>query len=577
MRKFKAYSFKKVYVADSIYEDDSDQFKIGYFNISGFMSSNHAEYLDKDLNLLKLDYLVVSETWLCDDYSNDVVINKLKNWRILKRLDSTDNIKHMGLLLLSPYSANRDKEILFALDYVEGYHSNTRRLLYQGLVMNIKNYYKRSVFLYIRESPNNDETEEIAKRFQSFDCIIGDLNLNPQIYQQKKKLLYICGRSKHMLLEEITTTNNTQLDHVIIENNLKQNSFATAYHNYASYHKSIVLRITSSQNNFTSWFKQKISFNADSHLRRSNKKTNQIERTKETMLKILLFSNEPGNNLCFSNAVISMLLNIPIMNDIVSSEIEPGKLNTKHNEITKELIKLFKEPQFSFQSTERIRTIIKLKCFKNGQLSRKFNDKKQHDAGEFMTSMFEHLFKETLLPMDSHEKIFGGLMQEKIMCKCGTVKSLPIENIPEIWTISIHGSTIQSCIDHYLIKDRIFFSCEACSNPRTEKEINLIVEPHTLIIQLKRYEFDSINKKSVKKHDSVICPTDVNLPGGSRYKLSSILNHEGSSPLNGHYTLSIFDQENKSFVLLDDAKIQYDLLMEEEITKLSYIVTYVKE
>ena len=36
MRKFKQYNFKKVYVADSIYEDDSDQLKLGYFNISGF-------------------------------------------------------------------------------------------------------------------------------------------------------------------------------------------------------------------------------------------------------------------------------------------------------------------------------------------------------------------------------------------------------------------------------------------------------------------------------------------------------------------------------------------------------------
>jgi uncharacterized UBP type Zn finger protein len=69
----------------------------------------------------------------------------------------------------------------------------------------------------------------------------------------------------------------------------------------------------------------------------------------------------------------------------------------------------------------------------------------------------------------------------------------------------------------------------------------------------------------------------VNLTGGSQYTLSSILNHEGSSPSNGHYTLLIFDQQNKSFVLLDDAKTQYDILMEEEITKLSYIVTYVKE
>ena len=229
MRKFKPYTFKKVYVADSIYEDDSDQLKLGYFNISGFMQSNHAEYLDNDINLLKLDYLVVSETWLNVEFSNAVVINKLKNWRIIKRLDSTDNQKHMGLLLLSPYPVNRDEEVLFALDYVEGYKSQTKKLLYQGLVMDVRKYYKRIVFLYIRETPNIEEARKIAERFHDFDCIVGDLNLNPQIYQDKNKLINICGKTKDLLLNEITTIYSTQLDHVIVEHDLTNNSFAKCH------------------------------------------------------------------------------------------------------------------------------------------------------------------------------------------------------------------------------------------------------------------------------------------------------------------------------------------------------------
>ena len=128
----------------------------------------------------------------------------------------------------------------------------------------------------------------------------------------------------------------------------------------------------------------------------------------------------------------------------------------------------------------------------------------------------------------------------------------------------------------YFWIDDIFFKCEACKSPRTEKETDLIVYPNTLIIQLKRYEFDSINQKCVKKHDAVICPTNVNFPGGARYSLLSILNHAGSSPESGHYTLSMFDCKKKSFLLLDDAQTEYDFQVNEEIEKLSYIVTYVK-
>ena len=193
-----------------------------------------------------------------------------------------------------------------------------------------------------------------------------------------------------------------------------------------------------------------------------------------------------------------------------------------------------------------------------------------------MSSLFEHLFKETMLPLNFDEQIFGGLMQEKIICHCGAVKDLPIQKLPEVWTLQMVGSTIQSCINSYFTNEDILFDCEGCRKPTTTKEINLIVEPSTLIIQLKRYEFDVIHQKCLKKHDSIVCPTSVSLPNGSSYTLCSVINHGGSSPENGHYTLSLYDAETNSFILLDDAKIDYSCLMNEDMGRLSYIVTYTK-
>ena len=53
-----------------IFEDSEEEVKIGYLNIEGFSESNHAEYLDYDLNLLQLVFLVLSETWLTVNMSN---------------------------------------------------------------------------------------------------------------------------------------------------------------------------------------------------------------------------------------------------------------------------------------------------------------------------------------------------------------------------------------------------------------------------------------------------------------------------------------------------------------------------
>ena len=56
-----------------------------------------------------------------------------------------------------------------------------------------------------------------------------------------------------------------------------------------------------------------------------------------TKLKMLAFSNPPRSNLCFSNAVLNILLNIPIFTDFLKSDIEPKK-KSKQNDITNELM-----------------------------------------------------------------------------------------------------------------------------------------------------------------------------------------------------------------------------------------------
>ena len=170
------------------------------------------------------------------------MINKLKNWKVLKRLDATDNKKHMGLLLITPNARDDSSECLYSLDYIEGYNSNNGKLLYQGLVMDFKTYYRRTVLLYIRETPNSEEVNVLTKTLRILNCdwIIGDLNLNPKIQEQKKKISTICGKTKFMALKEITTVNDSQLEHVIIEQEMEKNSFATSYFNLASDHKSVV-------------------------------------------------------------------------------------------------------------------------------------------------------------------------------------------------------------------------------------------------------------------------------------------------------------------------------------------------
>ena len=100
MRSTKAYQYKKIYLNQRVFKKDYE-IKLGYWNIRGIMESDHREYLDSDKNLLNLDFLVIAETWLSQEITDDDLMKKLQNWKLIMRIDATDGSKHMGLVLLS--------------------------------------------------------------------------------------------------------------------------------------------------------------------------------------------------------------------------------------------------------------------------------------------------------------------------------------------------------------------------------------------------------------------------------------------------------------------------------------------
>ena len=109
-----------------------------------------------------------------------------------------------------------------------------------------------------------------------------------------------------------------------------------------------------------------------------------------------------------------------------------------------------------------------------------------------------------------------------------------------------------------------------------KKITEIVLEPSTLILQLKRYEYDTENQRSVKKHNIINIPHTINLPSGSTYFLCSVINHIGANPEEGHYNVLLFDKNKNTFTMLDDAKIIFDAVVDDEMNKLPYIITYIK-
>ena len=85
-----------------------------------------------------------------------------------------------------------------------------------------------------------------------------------------------------MELKEITTSNLVQLDHILREKTFNHELYATSYNNFATDHRSIVLRIGTI---FLTEFLQFVNFDSTNHTRDITDKG--IELNKRDTQKIL--------------------------------------------------------------------------------------------------------------------------------------------------------------------------------------------------------------------------------------------------------------------------------------------------
>ena len=100
-------------------------------------------------------------------------------------------------------------------------------------------------------------------------------------------------------------------------------------------------------------------------------------------------------------------------------------------------------------------------------------------------------------------------------------------------------------------------------------------EPSTLIIQLKRYEYDSEKENAIKRKDKIEHMKRIRM-ANRYYTLSSILNHFGDTPEEGHHNLVIYNESSDSFDLVDDTYARSEVQITSDMKTYSYIFVFEK-
>ena len=300
-------------------------------------------------------------------------------------------------------------------------------------------------------------------------------------------------------------------------------------------------------------------------------KPQTIEQEDSDNCKILKFSNPPGKNLCFSNAVTTVLLNIPALRELFELE--------NNNRILIELKRIFKSKNHSRSSTQTLRRIVQEECLEVGQQMRLFNNDNQHDAAEFFNSILEHLSRDNQDFSRITEKLFGGLSQKTMFCSnenCNMSQQLQVEVLGEIIPVEFTGYTLESCIEQFFNPEEIERTCEHCGSQRSTQATTFVQEPETLIIQLNRFRYSQAENRVIKIHEPLIFPNDIQLPSGSSYKMVATINHNGELADSGHYTCLLMDKATGTYSLIDDTSVSPSVTIDEDLSQQVYLLIYAK-
>ena len=65
--------------------------------------------------------------------------------------------------------------------------------------------------------------------------------------------------------------------------------------------------------------------------------------------------------------------------------------------------------------------------------------------------------------------------------------------IPEVLPIELKGFSIEACLEKFISPESMTRTCTKCKNDTATQITTFIRNPQTLILQLKRFEFDQEN------------------------------------------------------------------------------------
>ena len=274
-----------------------------------------------------------------------------------------------------------------------------------------------------------------------------------------------------------------------------------------------------------------------------------VERLQSLQgIKALSLEN-PTNN-CYANTAVTMLLQLDLLRQLLADTVQAGG----GGPTTDEVLRLMHQPNGATDNLYALRRLVK-----GADEVRNFSNDRQHDTSEFLTAIIQCL--ETEVPEVAN--LFRGEIAIVRTClRCGhhsensekmhePVISVPISSLNRDNRLSV---MIEKKYENEPNVDK---KCERCSpneNRVHTVATSLTLAPKVMLVSPMRFGHcqDAAGGSIFKIGSAIAVDMSYTAVNGVHYNLRSFINHIGTSPYSGHYTITVEDPTSQSFTVLDD-------------------------
>jgi len=173
-------------------------------------------------------------------------------------------------------------------------------------------------------------------------------------------------------------------------------------------------------------------------------------------------------------------------------------------------------------------------------------------------------------------KIFGGQLRSELRIP-GRKDSVTLEPYQSL-QLDVSAPQVRNIMDALrgLTKPETLhgnFDSPRGKDVPASKQVYIESLPPTLILHLKRFQFDSEGRGTVKIWKKVGYPLELEIPrevfsrqrrntvlaegaGLPKYRLTAVVYHHGKQASGGHYTVDVLRQDGREWIRLDDTAIQ---------------------